>query len=448
MLRSYRSELDKCALFEIEIATGAKKLLLEDADADIAMNTSVETFSVSNSYSNQLLAVSAFFNRERQYALTAELQSSFTFLAEHFGVPAGVSCTSADGDKWIVFPRDGGPKRYYFYDSVNKKVSYLLSQYSKLDEYRLAKRSTHVVSTQDGLRLPCHLYLSPSTDKDNDGKPDAPLPMMMWVHGGPNIFYSWDDWQTNRHLQLLADRGYASLRVEFRGADGLGRRVRQKGYGQWGDKAQEDLNEIAEWAVTKGIASKGEIGVWGWSYGGYATNAAATLAPTEFKCGISMYGVSSLSALLTQSGRDEDTNWWRTVLADERTLEGRADLSRRSPLDHVENVEIPMLITCGGKDILVPHDVQSEPFARRLLELGKQVTYLYYPDEPHDYRLDSNWISFWAIGERFLSTHLGGKFERFHDDLKSGSLEIKFGASQVPGLVEAVKTNGSTKTPG
>jgi acetyl esterase/lipase len=109
---------------------------------------------------------------------------------------------------------------------------------------------------------------------------------------------------------------------------------------------------------------------------------------------------------------------------------------------------MPLLITCGGKDVLVPHDVQSEPFARSLLELGKPVTYLYYPDEPHDFRQNSNWISFWAIGERFVSKHLGGRYEPYGDDLDSGSLDVKFGAGQIPKLVEAVKDKVSTKSPG
>ena len=123
--------------------------------------------------------------------------------------------------------------------------------------------------------------------------------------------------------------------------------------------------------------------------------------------------------------------------------QGRAVLSRHSPLEHVERVGKPILMTCGGLDRRVPHDVQSEPFARRLDALGKPVTYLFYPDEPHDYRKKENWISFWAVAEQFLATHLGGQAEPFGADVPgASSMEVTIGAGCIPGLVDALARTG------
>src|SRR4029077_20200376 len=121
-----------------------------------------------------------------------------------------------------------------------------------------------VITTRDGMSLPADLYLPASADADDNGRPHEPLPMVVYVHGGSWGAYPWNSWFTNRLLQLFADRGYAVLRVEFRGAGGFGRKVHEAGLRDWGGKMQDDIVDAADWAVAQGITTRERIGIWGW----------------------------------------------------------------------------------------------------------------------------------------------------------------------------------------
>ena len=72
-----------------------------------------------------------------------------------------------------------------------------------------------------------------------------------------------------------------------------------------------------------------------------------------------------------------------------------------------------------------------DDYAKKLFQAGKEVVYMVYPDEVHDYRAPGNWISFWAVGEQFLHQSLGGKFEAVNDDLEKGKFKIIYGKDYV-----------------
>ena len=80
-------------------------------------------------------------------------------------------------------------------------------------------------------------------------------------------------------VQLLANRGYAVLQVNFRGSSGYGRKHIAAAVGEFGGKMQNDLIDGVRWAVEKGIADPEKIGILGFSYGGYAALAGMTFTP-------------------------------------------------------------------------------------------------------------------------------------------------------------------------
>src|SRR5688572_12766981 len=75
---------------------------------------------------------------------------------------------------------------------------------------------------------------------------DRPLPRLL---GGPTVAYDWEHWLVNRTLQLLANRGYAVVRVEFSGVEGFGKRIREAGAKQWSRKMTDDLIDALDWAI-------------------------------------------------------------------------------------------------------------------------------------------------------------------------------------------------------
>jgi dipeptidyl aminopeptidase/acylaminoacyl peptidase len=422
---------DKSALLAVELATGRETVLATDADADI------RPIAVVDRVTGRVLSGTAQFDNLRRYVIDDSVRGDFALLEKHFGGPVGTMGISAKDRAWLVAPLDGGPVRYHVYQRSQQTVRPLFAANSALDRYPLAKRSAHVATTRDGLRLPCHLYLPPGTDANGDGLPDAPLPTLLFVHGGPDAAYPWDSWTTNRCLQLLANRGYAALRVEFRGAGGFGKSFLEQGWREWGGKSQQDLVDLAHWAVDQHIAPREKIGIWGWSFGGFSTFATLAFYPDEFACGMSLYGLSDLEKFARRTilfSRDTAQR-----VGDPRTPDGLELLRRQSPLHSAERVTSPLLVTHGGKDVVVPQQ-HSDLFVSALEKHGKEVTYLVYPDEGHDYYRPESWISFWAVAERFLHEHLGGRFEPAANDYEGANLQVLAGSERIPGLAPFAKT--------
>lgn len=422
---------DKSALLAVELASGRETVLATDPDADL------RPLVVVDRVTGRPLAATAQFDQLRRHVIDESVRSDLELLAERFGGPVGTSGISAQDRAWLVVPLDGGPVRYHLYERSTSSVRPLISTRRALDGAPLAKRVARVASSRDGLRLPCHLYLPPDADADGDGVPDSPLPTLIFVHGGPEAAYPWDDWTTNRCLQLLANRGYAALRVEFRGAGGFGKSFLEQGYREWGGKSQQDLVDLARWAVDQRIAQREKIGIWGWSFGGFSTFATLAFHPDEFACGMALYGLSDLESF----ARRLSLLWPDTAerLGDPRTPDGRELLRRQSPLHAAERVTSPLLVTHGGKDFVAPKQ-HSDLFVAALEKLGKDVTYLVYPDEEHDYREPESWISFWAVAEQFLHQHLGGRFEPATNDFQGATFEVPVGWELIPELAPYAKT--------
>ncbi|MBX9791010.1 MAG: prolyl oligopeptidase family serine peptidase [Pirellulales bacterium] len=204
-----------------------------------------------------------------------------------------------------------------------------------------------------------------------------------------------------------------------------------------GGKSQQDLVDLAHWAVDQHIAQPEKVGIWGWSFGGFSAFATLAFYPDEFACGVAMYGLSDLELF----ARRVIPLWRDTALrlGDPRTPDGLELLRRQSPLHSAERVTSPLLVTHGAKDVVCPKQ-QSDLFVSALEKHGKDVTYLVYPDEGHDYLQPQSWISFWAVAEQFLHKHLGGRFEPADDDFQGANLQVPAGGELIPELAPYAET--------
>ena len=113
------------------------------------------------------------------------------------------------------------------------------------------------------------------------------LPLIVNPHGGP---WARDMWGFNPEVQLLANRGYAVLQVNFRSSTGYGKEFLQAGNKQWGLKIQDDITDGVQWAIDQGIADPDRIGIYGASFGGYATLAGITYTPDLYAAAVDYVG--------------------------------------------------------------------------------------------------------------------------------------------------------------
>jgi dipeptidyl aminopeptidase/acylaminoacyl peptidase len=346
---------DKAALFAIELATGKATLLVEDPFTDVlpALLTHPKTGRVQT--------ISSCYGRLRRYFLDPTLIPDFDYLRTvqrgDIGLLSPNGGRSLDDRLWLTVFMDGGPMRYYLYDRTARRVTFLFTDNKSLDAYTLGRRQLEVITTRDGMEFPADLYLPRAADPDGNGRPRRPLPLLMYVHGGPWGAYPWNSWNTNRVLQLLADRGYAILRVEFRGVGGFGRKMSETGAREWGGKMQNDLEDAADWAVRQGITTRARIGIWGWSYGGYATLQALATSD-RFACGLAMYSPTELDSFIAEANPFAQT-YFRKNIGDNTTEEGRALLRKVSPFHYAAGFARPVLVAQGGKDQIVPQ-IQSD----------------------------------------------------------------------------------------
>jgi dipeptidyl aminopeptidase/acylaminoacyl peptidase len=419
------------ALFAVNPATGEKTLIAEDPRSD---------FSGWMVHPTERNVQAAAFTYERKdwQVIDGSVAEDLAFLATVADGDVEVVSRSLDDRTWIVvYVVDDGPFRYYRYDSEKKEAEFLFTNRKDLEDPPFAKMMIPaVISSRDGLNLVSYYTLPIGSDRDEDGRPEEPLPVVLYVHGGP---WARDVWDYNPAHQWLANRGYAVLSVNFRGSTGFGKDFVNRGNLEWGAKMHDDLIDAVDWAVAEGIADPDRVAIMGGSYGGYATLAGLTFTPEVFACGVDIVGPSNLTSLI-----ETIPPYWQpqielfaTRMGDHRTEEGRRLLFERSPINRVENIARPLLIAQGANDPRVSQN-ESDQIVAAMQEKGIPVTYVLYPDEGHGFARPENRISFFAVAEAFLSEHLGGRFEPVGGAFENSTITVPVGAEEVPGLKEAL----------
>lgn len=421
---------DTAALTAVTLATNAARLLAQDPRADV-------NDVLVHPTARHVQAVAFTYERKRWEILDPAIAADLAYLATVAQGEMEVLSRTIDDRFWIVtYGLDNGPERYYLYDRVAQQAEFLFTDRAALAQWPLAAMHSVVIKARDGLDLVSYYTLPPWCDRA-DGQPLAPLPMVLTVHGGP-----WwrDNWGYDPLHQLLANRGYAVLSVNFRGSTGFGKAFLNAGNQEWGRKMHDDLLDAVEWAIQAGIAERERVAILGGSYGGYATLVGLTFTPETFACGVDLVGPSNLNTLL----QSVPEYWKPTVnmmykrVGDPNTAEGQALLKERSPLTYVERMGRPLLIGQGANDPRVKQ-AESDQIVEAMQAKEIPVTYLLYPDEGHGFARPENVLSFFAVTEAFLAGHLEvERYEPIGDSFANASIEVRVGADAVPGLTAAL----------
>jgi dipeptidyl aminopeptidase/acylaminoacyl peptidase len=419
------------AIYALNLLTGERALLAEDPQSDFSGLMTHPT-------EKNVQAVAFYYDRIRWTVLDPAIARDIEYLhnVEHGDMM--VVSRSLDDKHWIVaFNADNSPSRYYHYNREIGKAVFLFTDRKKLEGRSLARMVPAIIKSRDGLDLVSYYSLPPGSDEDGDGSPDHPLPMVLYVHGGP---WGRDYWGLDPIHQWLANRGYAVLSVNFRGSTGLGKSFINAGNLEWGKKMHDDLIDAVNWSVEKGIADPDKIAIMGGSYGGYAALAGLTFTPKTFACAVDIVGPSNLITLL-----ETIPPYWKQVIeqftkrvGDFRTEAGRKLLQERSPLNYVDRIERPLLIGQGANDPRVKQN-ESDQIVKAMQAKNLPVTYVLYADEGHGFARPENRLSFYAIAEAFLAKHLGGSYEPIGQDLSGANLTVPAGIDAVPGLGAALR---------
>lgn len=422
------------ALYAIDVASGERKLVFEDPRADIGD-------ALAHPRTGVVQAVTVDYLREEWEPVDPAVAADLEKLEEIGPGEIGVNARTLDDRTWIVtYSAAESPVVYYRYDRGDDgKLTRLFSARPQLDGKPLVPQWPQEIKSRDGKTLVSYLTLPRSADTDSDGKAEAAVPMVLFVHGGP---WARDSYGYNGYAQWLANRGYATLAVNFRGSTGFGKEFTNAGNGEWAGKMHDDLLDAVKWAVDEGVTTADEVAIMGGSYGGYATLAGLTFTPDAFKCGVDIVGPSNLNTLLSTV-----PPYWASFfeqlakrMGDPRTEEGRQWLTERSPLTRADQIKRPLLIGQGANDPRVKQ-AESDQIVEAMTANDIPVTYVLFPDEGHGFARPENSKAFNAVAEGFLSQCLGGRAEPIGDDFAGSSISVPTGAEAVPGLDEALESH-------
>ncbi|MCC6335239.1 MAG: S9 family peptidase [Myxococcales bacterium] len=405
-------------LVEKSLKTGAERLLAQSPASDVMGQLAHPVKHVMRAAGfdvNGRLGWTAIDS-----SVKGDLEGLDQALAGDFFV---VSMDDADA-RWLVAERlDAGSTRFWTWDRKAKKAELLFSAQPKLDGLPLATMTPVSIPARDGLTLPGYLSLPPGKAK--------PVPMVLLVHGGP---WGRDTWGYNGTVQLLTNRGYAVLQVNFRSSSGYGKRFLNAGNRQWGLAMHDDLLDAVSWAVKEGVTTPKQVAIMGGSYGGYATLAGLAFTPDVFACGVDIVGPSNLFTLLSTI-----PPYWTSMksmlvarMGDPEKAQDKELLTKASPLFSAQKIKKPLLIGQGANDPRVKV-AESEQIVAAMEKNGLPVTYVVYPDEGHGFARPENRTDFMARAEGFLAKCLGGRVEPLPKDGK------------VAGSTAAVKVVGAKK---
>ncbi len=388
---------DLQALVLIDLATGQETLVEQDPLNEVDFGGA--TFS---EITDELLMTTYNADTVRRYPKTPQMERDLAAIRKlNSGSPSLTSSTD-DENVWTVsFNSPTDPGATYLYDRRTGKSQFLYRPRPWLDRTKLVDMMPVSYTARDGMKVFGYLSLP-------KGEKRTGFPMVLNVHGGP---WARDSYGYNPEVQLLADRGYAVLQINYRGSTGYGKKFYNAAVGQFGKAMHADLIDGVKWAIEKGYADPKKVAIYGGSYGGYATLAGVTFTPDVFACGVDYVGPSSLITLVESFPaywRPFLEGTWFRFVGDPAKPADRERMKEVSPLYFVDRITAPLLVVQGANDPRVTK-LEADQLVIALRDRGVNVQYLIAKDEGHGFANADNRVALYRAMELFLKDCLGGR---------------------------------------
>ena len=226
--------------------------------------------------------------------------------------------------------------------------------------------------------------------------------MVIRIHGGPesqarpSFSSTYQMW-----VQKL---GAAVIQPNVRGSNGYGKHYMSLDNGFLREDSVKDIGALLDWIATQPDLDENRVAVYGGSYGGYMVLACAVHYSDRLKAVVDVVGISNFVTFL-ENTQDYRRDLRRAAYGDERDPEMRAHLEAISPLNHVEKMNVPMLVVQGENDPRVPV-TEAVQIVEALRERGQDVWYMNALNEGHGYRKKENRDVYSQVVMMFLAENL------------------------------------------
>jgi dipeptidyl aminopeptidase/acylaminoacyl peptidase len=212
-----------------------------------------------------------------------------------------------------------------------------------IDPKRMQPESIIRFKTRDGRQLDAYLTLPAGASKEH------PAPLVVVPHGGPWVR---DYWGFDPEAQLLASRGYAVLKPNYRASPGCAWMFPESD--QWEFvKMSHDVTDATRALIATGLVDPGRVAIMGGSFGGYLALDGVVDEPSLYRCAVAISGVFDWEQLIRDRKFDYTKfDWWYATLlrrlGDPRREPAKFDAL--APVRHVDRVRVPVFVTHGGYD--------------------------------------------------------------------------------------------------
>ena len=227
--------------------------------------------------------------------------------------------------------------------------------------------------------------------------PSLEYPLFIVQYSGPgsqtvsNSFYSSNDYW----FEMLANKGYIVAAIDPRGTGFKGaafKKVTQKELGKY---EVEDIIQAARQLGQRDYIDSDNIGIWGWSYGGFMASNAILKGNDVFSMAIAVAPVTSW--------RFYDSVYTERYMTTPQ--ENPSGYDENSPLNHVEKLKGDFLIVHGTGDDNV-HVQNSMRMIEALIQANKQFDWAIYPDRNHGIYGGNTRLHLFTLMTNFIEDHL------------------------------------------
>lgn len=382
---------DRIGLFTLNLASKRLKHVYTHAESDItgvSLSTDLSTpyaLRVDPDYPTYLM-----LNQEHPEAkIFKSLLSSFP------GSEVAITSRTEDAKQWVIYTSsETDPGSFFLLDLNKSALTPLYRNIEKLNPSKMLASTPFSFTASDGMTL--HGYVTvPETEKRKK------VPLVVLVHGGPHGIR--DYWDFDREVQMLANQGYAVLRVNYRGSSGYGLAYEDAGKGKWGGRVQEDIIDATRWLISKYPVDGDKVCIMGASFGAYSAVQSAILAPDLYDCVVANAGVYDLGLLNTE-GDIKDSLRGKAYLAESLGTD-KEQLIAFSPAHAVEKLQTPVLLAHGKQDQRAPF-AHAELLQEVLEKHGKSYVTFFKDSAGHGFYREHNRAEYYQKVAGFLARYL------------------------------------------
>ncbi|MBS1510238.1 MAG: DPP IV N-terminal domain-containing protein [Bacteroidetes bacterium] len=286
---------------------------------------------------------------------------------------AGVHTTqvSTDGSAIVdAYAAADNPRTVEIRDVKSSATKTILQAANPISNYALGKLSIFTIKNNAGTELYCRMYTPVHFDSTKK------YPVIVYWYGGPHaqlILNAWNGGASDYWFQYMAERGYLVFSVDTRGSDNRGKAFEQTIFRRAGVAQMEDMEDALRYVTALPYADKEQMGLFGWSYGGFMTTDFVLHHPGTFKAAVA-------------GGPVMDWKYYE-IMYGERYMD--------TPQENPEGYEATNLIKQAGKlkdKLLLIHGLQdpvvvqqhSVLFVKACVDAGVQVDYMIYPGHEHN----------------------------------------------------------------